>query len=190
MIHQTRPRLSLSRAGVTGASPQASPIRRSGALGYFDTLQSVRFRLASRSATWKTRTRGATSGPRIRRSTRRWTCEPHGRALDAADPTESYAQDDTPPLRACYAMSRFAHVFVQRPRGEGTFQNLTLQAYCCEILRSKRFAARTADRTWRPGRTSTESRATPALSPTPRWIRIAAPPGIMRRDPQMTLLTY
>ena len=48
-------------------------------------------------------------------------------------------------------MSRFAHVFVQRPRGEGTFQNLTLQAYCCEILRSKRFAARTADRIWRPG---------------------------------------
>src|SRR5215208_4962056 len=34
-----------------------------------------------------------------------------------------------------------------------------------------------------PGRTPTESRATPVLSPTPRWIRIAAPLGIMRRDP-------
>src|SRR5918993_5795672 len=37
----SRTRLSIWRAGVTGASPQASPIRRSDALGYIDTLQSV-----------------------------------------------------------------------------------------------------------------------------------------------------
>jgi len=38
-------------------------------------------------------------------------------ALDVADPTESYAQDDTPLLRACYEMSRCAHVSADDPRG-------------------------------------------------------------------------
>src|SRR5215213_6432110 len=36
-------------------------------------------RTSSRSATWKTPPRGAPSGPRIRRFTRRQTCEPHSR---------------------------------------------------------------------------------------------------------------
>src|SRR5918998_2580034 len=34
-------RLSISRAGVTGATPQASPIRRRGAISHVDTLLSV-----------------------------------------------------------------------------------------------------------------------------------------------------
>jgi len=50
-----RTSLGVSRAGVTGASPKASPIRRSAALGYVDTLLSVCAWLSSRSATWKTR---------------------------------------------------------------------------------------------------------------------------------------
>lgn len=53
-----------------------------------------------------------------------------------------------------------------------------------ENLHSKRIVARTADRMRRTGRTSTESRATPVLSPTPCRRRIASPLGIMRHDPQ------
>jgi hypothetical protein len=65
----------ISQARITGASPT----RRSGVLGYFDTLQSVCCQLSTRSATWKTPPRGATSGLRIRRFTRRQTREPHSR---------------------------------------------------------------------------------------------------------------
>ena len=75
-------------------------------------------------------------------------------ALDVADPTESYAQDNTPPLRTCYEMSSFARVSANDPR-ERNLQNLTLRALCCEILRSKRFAARTADQILRSKHTST-----------------------------------
>jgi hypothetical protein len=112
---------------------------------------------------------------------------PVGVRMHTGDPTESYAQDDTPLLRACYEMTRFAHVSANDPR-EDILRNLTLQAVCCEMPRSKRFVARKADRIRWPGRTSTEARATPALSPTPRWIRIAAPLCIMPRDPQETVV--
>ena len=75
----SRTSLGISRARIIDAAPQASPTRQSGALGYVDTLSSVCFRLLSRSTTWKTPPRRATSGPSIRRFTRRQTCEPHSR---------------------------------------------------------------------------------------------------------------
>jgi hypothetical protein len=99
-----------------------------------------------------------------------------------ADPTETYAHDDTPHPKTCHEMSRLANVSANDPR-EDILRNLTLQALCYEIPRSKRFVARAADRIRRLGRTSTQSRATSALSPTPHWRRTAAPPGIMRRNP-------
>jgi hypothetical protein len=67
-----RTSLGISRARVTGASPQASPIRRSGAPGAILThCNQYASSSSSRSATWKTPPRGATSGPRIHRSTTR-----------------------------------------------------------------------------------------------------------------------
>ena len=71
-----------------------------------------------------------------------------------ADPTETYAHEDTPHPKTCYEMSRLANVSANDPR-EGILRNLTLQALCYEIPRSKRFAARKADRTRRSGYTST-----------------------------------
>jgi hypothetical protein len=66
--------------------------------------------------------------------------------MHTADPTETYAQDDTPPPRTCYETSRLAQVSANYPR-EGISRNLTLQALCYEIPRSKRLVARTVDRT-------------------------------------------
>src|SRR5918995_1364936 len=111
--------------------------------------------------------RGALHGRprRVGRRVTRESADPRGgrhvsrtAALSAADPTESYAQDDTHLLRACYEMSRFAHVLANDPM-EGVLGNPTLQTLCYEIPRSQRFAARTAERKRRSGRTSTVSRA-------------------------------
>jgi hypothetical protein len=131
----SRTRLSISRAGVTSASPQASPIRRSGVLGYVDTLQSVCFRLSSRSPTWK---RPRRVGRRVARESADLRGGRHvsrTAASSAADPTDSYApgksheisrctpcpvsvprEDDT----KCYAWgARVPRASTEKPHGPG-----------------------------------------------------------------------
>ena len=56
-LEPLRTSLGISRAWITDATLQASPIRRSGAIGFVDTLLSVCVRLSWRSATWKTPSR-------------------------------------------------------------------------------------------------------------------------------------
>jgi hypothetical protein len=67
-----------------------------------------------------------------------------------ADPTETYAHDDTPHPKTCHEMSRLANVSANDLM-EDILRNLTLQALCYEIPRSKRFCPYsgpdTADRT-------------------------------------------
>jgi hypothetical protein len=55
-----------------------------------------------------------------------------------ADPTETYAHDDTPHPKTCHEMSRLANVSANDLM-EDILRNLTLQALCYEIPRSKRF---------------------------------------------------
>ena len=47
-----------------------------------------------------------------------------------ADPTETYAHDDTPHPKTCHEMSRLANVSANGLM-ENILRNLTLQAYCC-----------------------------------------------------------
>ena len=70
----------------------------------------------------------------IDKTRKRGALAPSGRSAYAyrtVDPTESYAQDGTALLKACYEMSRFAHASAYDPRGT---------AY--EILPSKRDATK------------------------------------------------
>jgi hypothetical protein len=47
-----------------------------------------------------------------------------------ADPTETYAHDDTPHPKTCYEMSRLANVLANDLM-EDILRDLTLQAICC-----------------------------------------------------------
>jgi hypothetical protein len=47
-----------------------------------------------------------------------------------ADPTETYAHDDTPHPKTCYEMSRLANVSAN-DLTEDILRDLTLQAICC-----------------------------------------------------------